>query len=214
MNNKTTINWDKGTFKEEEPFFIEFNHYLKELGLNVLFTQFSNSNYFSIYVHSIEDVENAKKIINKIRTQIIDKFFSIANKYEQVLKYDRTQWKDYSISYIYSFEIKCIEKVVRNNKETFKQELNRQLNLKPKFIFCHSAEEENYSFLPGYSVVFDNPIDLAKIDEKIKKQIVHICDNLLFEDDKSGFYSKNKIEIKYYDAITNSNSLYGMSRED
>lgn len=214
MTNQTIINWETGTIKEKEAVFIEFNNYLKELGLNIVFTQFSNSNYLSIYAHSIEDVENAKKIIGEKSSEVIDKFFSIVNKHGKVLKCDRSEWKDYSVDNIYSFEISCIGKVVRDSKASFTKELNTRLTVKPKYIFCHSAEEQNYSRMPGYYIVFDNPKDLEKIDENVKNNIDGICDTLLSQNDKTGFYARSKIEIKYFDTITNEKSLYGMSRED
>jgi hypothetical protein len=214
MTNQTIINWDTGTVKESEPVFIEFNNCLKKFGLNIVFTQFSNSNYLSIYVFSISDVEKAKKIASEKYLEIIDSFFSIANKFGQPLKYDRTEWKNYSVNNIYSFEISCIEKVIRSSKLSFTKELNSQLTIKPKYIFCHSAEEHNYNIMPGYNIVFDNPNELDKIDESIKENIDNICNALLVQNDKTGFYSRDKIEIKYFDSITSSKSLYGMSRED
>ncbi|MEO7767051.1 MAG: hypothetical protein ABIS01_06475, partial [Ferruginibacter sp.] len=153
-------------------------------------------------------------ITDKKSAEIIDKLFSIAKKNGQDLKYKRTEWEDFSVGNIYSFEISCIEKVVRNCKQAFTNELNRQLILKPKYIFCRGAEEQNYSVLPGYNIIFDNAKDLAKLDESVKNNLADICENLLLKNDKTGFYTRDKAELKYYDADTNSKSLYGMSRED
>ena len=214
MTNQTIINWETGIVREYEPIFIEFNVFLKRIGLNAIFTQFSNSNYLTIYVFSVSDVDKAKQIVGEKYSEIIDKFFSIANKFGQTPKYDRIEWTNYSVNNIYSFEIACIEKVIRKIKELFTNELNSQLTIKPKYVFCHSAEEMSYSILPGYYIVFENPNDLAKIDESKNNIIDRICDSLLRQNDKTGFYSRDKIQIDLFDAITNSKSLYGMSRED
>src|SRR5690606_10959583 len=110
MKNKTIIDWDKGIFEEQEPVFLDFIKYLKSLSINVLFIGFSDSNYMSIYVHSIDDVKMAKSIINVQYSDIIDRFFDIITKYGQSLKYDRSQWQKYSLTSIYSFDIKCVER--------------------------------------------------------------------------------------------------------
>ena len=214
MSNKTIINWGNGAVEESAPVFIDFNNYLKKLGFNIVFTDFPNTNYLSIYVHSIEDVKKAKKISFEKSSEIIDAFFSISKKYGKTLKYARTEWKDYSVNNIYSFEISCITTIIRESKPKFVKELKTQLVTKPMYVFCHSAGGEEYSNLPGYYLVFADPEDLAKIDKDTKNKIDDICNRLLIQNDKTGFYSRNKIDISYWDAITQSKSLYGMSRED
>lgn len=135
-------------------------------------------------------------------------------KYKARLKYDREEWKDYSLGSIYSFEISCVENIVRKYKDYFVSELDRQLQPTPKYVFCHSAENQNYSRLPGYNLVFRDQNDLNKIVPEIRDRIMFMCDKVLSQNDKTGFYDKSKIELQYFDAETNSNSLYGMSRED
>ena len=113
MKNKTIIDWDKGIFEEQEPVFLEFIQYLKRLTINVLFIVFSDSNYMSIYVHSIEDVKLAQSIINEQYSEIIDRFFSIVTKSGQTLKFDKSQWHKSSLIHIYSFDISCVNRIVR-----------------------------------------------------------------------------------------------------
>ncbi|MFZ1378091.1 MAG: hypothetical protein WAS56_00360, partial [Saprospiraceae bacterium] len=96
MRSKTIIDWDNGTFREQEPVFIDFIQYLKSLNINVLFIGFSDSNYMSIYMHSIEDVKLAKSVVDEQYSEIIDRFFEIVTKTGQTLKYDRSQWQKYS----------------------------------------------------------------------------------------------------------------------
>ena len=214
MRSKTIIDWDNGTFREQEPVFIDFIQYLKSLNINVLFIGFSDSNYMSIYMHSIEDVKLAKSVVDEQYSEIIDRFFEIVTKTGQTLKYDRSQWQKYSLTSIYSFEIKCIERIVRHCKELIIEELNNNLIIKPKYVFSHSAEEQEYSFLPGYYLIFESPKDLAKIDTETRFFIESICDKILSENKNSGYYDKGKIGLSYYDAITDSKSLFGMFRED
>jgi len=214
MKNRIYINWDSATYKEEEEGFVDFTKCLREFGINALFVIFDDSNYMSIYVSSIQDVKDAKTIIAKESPKIIDSFFTTMAKYKVTLKYGREEWKAYSLSSICSFEISCIEKIVRKYKDDFIVELGRQIQPIPKHVFCHSAEEQNYSRLPGYNLVFKDKNDLTKIVPEIRDKIMFICDKVLSQNDKTGFYNKSKIELQYFDTVTNSKSLYGMSRED
>ena len=65
-----------------------------------------------------------------------------------------------------------------------------------------------------YYLIFLIPKDLAKIDTETRFFIESICDKILSENNNSGYYDKGKIELSYYDAITDSKSLFGMFRED
>jgi hypothetical protein len=214
MKNRIYIDWDNGTYKENEQAFVDFTKCLNESGVNALFVIFDDSNYMSIYVNSIEDVKDAKTIIARQSQKIIDSFFATMAKYKIGLKYDKEEWKDYSLSSIYSFEISCVTNIVRKYKDDFIVELDRQIQPTPKCVFCHSAEDQNYSRLPGYNLVFEDKNDLKKMVPEIKDKIMVICDKILSRNDKTGFYHKSKIEIQYFDTVTNSKSLYGMSRED
>ena len=68
--------------------------------------------------------------------------------------------------------------------------------------------------MPGYNLVFETPKDLAEIDTEMRITIESICDKILSDNNTSGHYDKRKIELSYYDAITDSKLLYGMFRED
>ena len=212
LTNKTIINWDSGIVKENEPIFIEFNNYLRDLGLNIEYTQFSDSNYITIFVHSIDDVLKAKDITKEKGSQIVSKLLEIGQNHGQLFNYDYAECLD--LGGIYSFEIKYLEKIVRECKGEFFSELSNRLNVKPRYIFCQGASEIEYDILPGYNLIFDNPQQLESIDEREKTLIDQICNNILDKRDKARFYSRNKIEIRYYDRLTNAKSLYGMSRED
>jgi hypothetical protein len=214
MQSKTKINWETGTFSQEEPVLTAFNDYLKSIGIHVLFTWLFDSNYLSIYVPAIPDVSKAKEIAAKKHNEIIDRLFELFDEHGQGLRYDRTCWKHYSVINIYSFEISCIEKNLRKNKASFVATLNDYMDVPPQFVFFHSADEPDYNNLPGYSLVFDNPVMLSEIDEGVKLQILEICDRIMKENDQSGLYSKDKIELRYYDAVSDARALYGMSRED
>lgn len=62
MKSRVHIDWDCGTFKENEQAFVDFIKCLHGFGVNALFAIFDDSNYMSIYVSSIQDVKMQRQL--------------------------------------------------------------------------------------------------------------------------------------------------------
>ena len=210
MENQTTINWISGEVIETNAMLIDFNEYLNELGFNVKFTIFQDSNYLSIVVNSLDDVNAGKSIVLENIEEIIDTLYLLAKTHNQILKHDRNSWKSYSIK-VYSFEIFQLGELLTAIKAEFIHKLNSALPIKPKHVFFHSHDETDYRYMPGFYIVFNTPQEAATIDQKMKTKIENIGRDLLSQ---KGLAVKYRMDIRICDMVTNSGSLYGMSRED
>jgi len=193
---------------------IEFIDFLKSIGIDALFTKYYGTNYLSIWVFSIDDVQTAKQIAKTNYQEIITYFKSLLTKYDYPADFDKYEWKDFSVSSFYSFEIDCISDLVRRCKQQIIDKVNIELKNKPEYIFCHNAEQQSYSIMPGYRFVYTDPKKLQQCLESDQGKINTICDTILKAIDKTGFYKFDKIQVSFFDTVSSASSLYGMSRED
>jgi hypothetical protein len=208
------IDYEHGKVNGLDSMTIEFIDFLKSLGIDALFFKYQGTNYLSIWVTSIEDVRNSKHIAKTNFQEIIDYFKSLLTKYSYPADFNKYEWKDFSVSSIYSFEISCVSNLVRRCKQQVIDKVNHELKIKPEYIFCHSEEEQSYSFMPGYNFIYSDPTKLMGSSDKEQGIIRSICDTILKANDKSGFYKLDNIQISFFDKVTSASSLYGMSRED
>jgi hypothetical protein len=208
------IDYENGKVDELDPLTIEFNDFLKTLSIDALFTKYSGTNYMSIWVLSIDDVKRAKEIAKLNFRQIIAHFKSLLTKYNYPADFEKQVWSDFSVSSIYSFKIDCLSDLVRRCKQQIIEKVHRELKIKPEYIFCHSAEEQSYSIMPGYHFIYADHKKLQLSSDSEQDKIKIICDIILKANDKTGFYKFDNIQISFFDKITSASSLYGMSRED
>ena len=207
--------WGKEPYIETDAFLIEFNSYLTEIGIHGAFTQYYDSNYISIWVPSVDDVFLAKKILESQAENVIDTFFRLAKKHELILTDTAQQenWSTFCVTQVYSYEIRWMDAVVRKSKDEIREALATQLNVVPKYIFCHS-ENSAFELLPGYTFCFENPEQLSLIDVNMRSKIHQLCSRILSQNDKTGFCSKYQPGLFFFDAITRAHELYLLSRED
>ena len=208
------IDYEYGKVHELDPMTIEFNDFLKSLGVAALFTKYSGANYLSIWVFSIDDVRRAKEIVKSNFRQIIDHFKSLLAKYNYPTDFEKEIWSDFSVSSIYSFEIACVSYLVRRCKQQIIDKVNHELKINPEYIFCHSEDEQSYSIMPGYHFIYSDPEKLSRSSDKDQDKIKIICDKILKVNDKSGLYKLDNIQISFFDKVASASSMYGMSRED
>jgi hypothetical protein len=208
------IDFENGTITELDPLTIEFNDFLRTVGIDALYTKYHDTNYLSIWVFSIDDVRQARQIAKTNYGDIISFYKRLLTKHRHSADFDKYEWKDFSVSSINSFEIDCIGALVRRCKEKIIDKINLELKNKPEYIFCHSDEEKLYSIAPGYRFVYRDAkaLQQSAVIDQIK--IHAICDTILKEGDKAGFYSFDKIQVSFFDKLTSASSLYGMTRED
>jgi hypothetical protein len=208
------IDYEYGKVHELDPMTIEFNDFLKSLGVAALFTKYSGTNYLSIWVFSIDDVRRAKEIVKSNFRQIIAHFKNLLAKYNYPTDFEKEIWSDFSVSSIYSFEIACVSDLVRRRKQQIIDKVNHELKIKPEYIFCHSEDEQSYSIMPGYNFIYSDPEKLSRSSDNDQDKIKIICDKILKANDKSGLYTLDNIQISFFDKVTSASSMYGMSRED
>lgn len=193
---------------------IEFTDFLKSLGIDALFSKYHGTNWLSIWVFGTDDVRRAKETAKLNFQQIIAHFKSLLTKYKYPAGFEKEIWADFSVSSIYSFEIDCINDLVRRCKQQIVDKVNRKIKNIPEYIFCHSAEEQSYSIMPGYYFIYTDPKKLQKSCVRDQGKIISICDSILKVNDKTGFYRFDKIQVSFIDQVTSAASMYGMSRED
>ena len=208
------IDYENGTLTELNFLTTEFNDFLRTIGIDALFTKYYDTNYLSIWVFSIENVKQAKEIAKANYIDIITYFKNLLTKHNYPTDFNKYEWKDFSVSSIYSFEIDCIGDLVRRSKQQIIDKVNLELKNKPDYIFSHSAEQQSYSIMPGYRFVYTDPKTLRQSYDSDQSKINTICDTILKINDKTGFYNFDKIQISFFDKVTSASSLYGMSRED
>lgn len=208
------VDYEYGKVHRLDPMAIEFIGFLKSLGIEALFSKYHGTNYLSIWVYGIDDVRRAKEIAEINFRQIISHFKSLLTKYNYPTGFEKEVWSAFSVSSIYSFEICCVNNLVRRCKKQIIDMVNLAVKNKPVYIFCHGEDEQSYSIMPGYHFIYPNPqkLQLSSISEQDK--IKDICNSVLKANDKAGVYTFDKIKFSFFDKVTSASSLYGMSRED
>lgn len=212
-----TIDWENGTYREFDSFLVEFNAYLTGIGVPAPFTKYDGSNYLRISVPSVEDVFLARRILDENAQDCIDTFFAIARQHGRDFpeRAQREHWEPRNVNHVTSFEIQCMTAVVRKSKGEVKAALAAQLNVRPKYVFCHSENDDDYLLLPGYVLFFDGQHEkLLALDEAAKGNIRNLCNQIIRKNDKTGFCQKYECNLLCCDEVTHPDSLYGFSRED
>ncbi|MDL2216125.1 hypothetical protein LJB81_00160 [Desulfovibrio sp. OttesenSCG-928-M14] len=212
-----TIDLENGSYREFDPFLVEFNAFLVEIGVPVAFTEYSGSNYFSVSVLSVEDVFLARRILSEKAQDCINVFFDLARQHGRVFPEwaQRECWEPQNVNHVLSFEVKCMADVVRKSKAEIQAALASQLGIRPKYVFCHSENDDDYKLLPGYVLFFHGEHDkLLALDEAAKARIRALCDEIVRKNDKTGFCKRYECNLLCCDEITHPDSLYGFSRED
>ena len=211
------IDWENGSYREFDPFFVEFNAYLTEIGVPVAFTKYNGSNCFRVSVLSVEDVFLARRLLADNAQNCIDTFFAIAQQHGRDFPEWAQQkcWEPQNVNHVTSFEVKCMTAVVRKSKKEVKATLAERLNVRPNHVFCHSENDNDYSLLPGDVLFFEGQHEkLIALNDADKKAIQGLCNQIVRKNDKTGFCQKYTCSILCCDEITHPNSLYGFSRED
>ncbi|MDL2313611.1 hypothetical protein LJC36_01365 [Desulfovibrio sp. OttesenSCG-928-C14] len=212
-----TIDWENGSYREFDPFLVEFNAFLVEIGVPVAFTEYSGSNYLRTSVLSVEDVFLARRILSAKAHDCINVFFDLARQHGRVFPEwaQRENWEPQNINNVSSFEVKCMTAVVRKSKAEVRAALASQLDIQPKYVFCHSENDDTYTLLPGYVLFFEGAHEkLLALDDTGKTRIRTLCDQIVRKNDKTGFCRRYECNLLCCDEITHPGSLYGFSRED
>ena len=210
-----------GTFTEDIPWHSEFVDYVKTLGINAVFVVYYGSNYISLYVQSLVDALNAKDILSQdgMEAVMTDKFFELAKKSGYVFNgrgvRGRWQTEGLYLNYIYSFELDCMDATVRECKEAVTAQLaQNSLFPPPKYVFCHSGSEysREFSYAPGYTVIFDGEVIAAEVEVNYRTEIIRIIRNVLLDHDRLGYWKNYEPNLIIDHSL--SKSMYGYSRED
>jgi hypothetical protein len=110
-------------------------------------------------------------------------------------------------------EIGSLTRLVYECKAAITKAIDDNIKIKPEYVFCHSGEQEKYSKkYPGYYFVYSTSEELHKSQPEEHQKIRDICDAILSDKDRSGFYKPEKIEFEFLEK--NTADLFGMSRED
>jgi hypothetical protein len=200
------LDFENGVYSDTAPFYLELGKYIKGLGIDVVAIEYEFGTV-EIYVHSVADAFTAKGILREKNGEFSNNFHDLAERHGWRLK----QLPKRLTVKICSFDIRCIEFVARNSVEEIQQAI-RLIWKSVKYVFFHSAPS-GYG-LPGFYFLFISPEALGAIDENEKAKILSVCDRILQKNDKSGYYQKSNIALEYYDVITDSKILYGLSRQD
>jgi len=211
MKSEYFVDFENGNFQQQDPLFIKFIDYLKTLGINALYVVFENSNCMVVEVLTPSEVLNANEIFKLNGEIILDKFFSLIEEFNAKLFFEKSKWSPNHFIDFSSFDFVCIDRLARRSRKKVIQELN-EVGIYPREVFCRNTDS-NYSILPGYYIFFKTPEELKRIDDSMKQVIKRVCDKVLAEEDKSGFFEPYKIEIGYMDAVTDGYSLGHLSRD-
>ena len=211
MRSEYLADFKNGTFQQKGPLFIEFIDYLKTWGINALFVIYEDSNCMVIELLTVQEVLNARAVFKVNGEVILDEFFSLVEKYNSKLYFEKSKWSPNHFIDFSSFDFVCIDRLARRSRKKVIQELN-EVGIYPREVFCRNTDS-NYSILPGYYIFFKTPEELKRVDDSMKQVIKRVCDKVLAEEDKSGFFSPDKIEIEFCDAVTDSYAVGQLSRD-
>ncbi|MDR0813800.1 MAG: hypothetical protein LBO63_07365 [Oscillospiraceae bacterium] len=215
MENYNDVDWSRGTFVEKDPLFLEFNGYLRSIGVNVAFVVYHGANWFSLFVHSVNDALQAKQVLAEKEREMYDVFLSLMKKYNRKLTgyAHPSHWNAAgSLNYIDSFEMHCVDFVARYCKKVVLAALRTEFNLQPRYLFSHSANDSDYSSLAGYVMILSTAEEVAAVSAEMKNEIVELCKKILVRNDNTGFCEKYTPDLIIDDV--SSRHLYGYSRED
>lgn len=99
------MSFESGKVEYVGPLESEFNDFLKTLGIDSLYAEYSGSNYIWIWVVTVAEVQKAKEIINLNFEQIISHYKGLLAKHKHPGSYDKYPWAVYCVSNVYSYEI-------------------------------------------------------------------------------------------------------------
>ena len=192
----------------------EFSLYLNTLGIPAVSIEYYDTNYISIYVQKISDIQDSKEIAERHSEEIISSFKNFLKLYNYEGNYNKYKWDSSCVTNIYSKDAKYIDNLIRKSKKEIIEQINIKISpdLRPMYVFCYSSTYEHGYFPAGYSIVFDNEIDLKKSEQIAQKQIIDLCNEILCKNDTENKYEFQYIKVGFYNA-KNCN-LHEMSRED
>jgi hypothetical protein len=215
-----------GSIEFNAKIYQDFNLYAKELGLNIAFSIFkdtekahtgisiANGKYQSVSTISIM-LKNTQNLIDNnikksnwdskyIHTQrLIDNWYSLLEKYKYPIKYKTIPM----LILFYSLEDFVISRLVYLCKNEIKEWMkNEKIEPLPEYIYCSSS--------PSYNIIFKNENDFNLFNDKYAHKVSTKIHTILKSNDKYDYYNTNKLKINYLHTEMKDINLYGLSRED
>ena len=192
----------------------EFCKYLTTLGIPAVSAAYYDSDWISIDVQRISDVQVSKAIAERLSQEIIAHFKSLLKLYNYDGDYEKYEWGTYSVTNIYSRDARYIDLLVRSSKMEIIKKVDADIvpELRPEYMFCYSSSYQNGYFPAGYHVIYSNEDLLKKSEGKVQNQIIDICNTILRKNDIENKYKSEYLKVDFYDK-SNCN-MYEISRED
>lgn len=211
MIKNPVVDFENGTYQIEEPVIFDCIKYLKSNGITALFINcYLEAPHINVVVQTNTERNTAREFIKQNGKTVLYDFFQIISKQHEfqsrVLDFD----PNFIISFE-SFELICVDCLARRCRNVVKQELNNE-GISHYEVYCRNTNI-NHSILPGYYIFLNGLHELEKMDGYKKQKIKSICDRVLAREDKTGFFSPEKIEIDFMDALTNRYALGQLSRD-
>ena len=207
-----------GIIPASDPIFIEFNEYLRTLGLDpILSTYIENNDLVAqkpsciyIYIKSTQnfDFNNIDRRDNNwdsnfiYTPDIIAKWKGLLTKYRNQVHVDKVHvfFHDFEQIYLTNLTYKSKEQIVNTINTII-------LEGKAKYVFCSS--EPAYRFIYETQKHFDSSKEAGHFDA-----ITKLCHEVIQQNDLFGYYTRGKIGIYFHHCEDENINLYGLSRED
>lgn len=217
---------ESGAIKSDSTIFLNFNEYVRTLGLDVTFSIFQTAelskigktindqhykmSVISIYLNTTDNlIKNGIKQSDSNWSGNYNYTEEILSKWNELVKY-----YEYPDSYksphiylfIYSFEEFITNLIVRLSKNEVIELAKMLRSSHPEYVFCSTE--------PAYNIVFQNKNDYELFNLKYKKMFVSNIYEILKENDPFGYMIKSKVKVNFFHKDMDNFNLYGLSRED
>jgi hypothetical protein len=185
--------------------------YFDSIGIHAVEVLYHGSNWITIYVQELNQIEQSEKILKHQNQQIISRLLDILDDLYPDGRHRKHEWKPFSINHVYSLSEKAMTALVYSLKHTFINSIRTVLSadFQPEHIFAHSSSDRPDGHGPGYYVLFKNKKTLKRSNGPIQDQITKVAMEIFSGKED---FRENRLDLTF--SHTKDPDMWGAYRED